>query len=646
MPPLTRLTLIWLIFAGVLNASKIQFQGLTSYTEKDLIEGVGGRLEYVIKRGAAPYRADDAAFLVESYLHSHGLPDAVVTWNILNTRTILLTVKEGLSQYLGEITVTGHPDIEAIQDQFKAPFSESGKQRAFDANSVSTGQDRVLSLLHSQGYWDSKITAIRGTRNALGQIPFTLNITPGTPYKLAVPTLETPVPARPRLLERLQEIKGKVADSSTINNTRNTIRNSFRRQGYPDISLIMSRELDGTTLHLTFQLTPGQKYTIHSFKTEGQQKTNPARITQQFPDLIGKKFDEDKLNEKIKKLLATGAFERIQLHTKEINTNQLDLTLEITEADARGYSISGGWGSFEGIILGARYFDRNLRGSLWNFAAGAEITSLGVLGEITLTDPFFLGGDRVLSNRVYLITRDFDNYDKLQGGISTELSWKNGAHYSSSVGLELSFTTVNSSLSEDIIGPTDYLINRLDYRQQYDRRNDPNLPSDGWLARWDNTLGFATGDGGIAFYQTEAQLSYYKTINNTSAYDIGLRGGIIRPSGDEDAFPIDLRKFLGGANTIRSFPERELGRNLGGGPLGGNEWWVANAEYIYTITGPVKAIGFVDAGSLDSNLELAAGLGVRIDLPVGPIRLEYGHNLTRDSSEPSGAFHFAIGTTF
>jgi outer membrane translocation and assembly module TamA len=39
-------------------------------------------------------------------------------------------------------------------------------------------------------------------------------------------------------------------------------------------------------------------------------------------------------------------------------------------------------------------------------------------------------------------------------------------------------------------------------------------------------------------------------------------------------------------------------------------------------------------------------MGIRIDLPVGPIRFEYGHNLTRDEGEPSGTWHFAIGTAF
>ncbi len=90
----------------------------------------------------------------------------------------------------------------------------------------------------------------------------------------------------------------------------------------------------------------------------------------------------------------------------------------------------------------------------------------------------------------------------------------------------------------------------------------------------------------------------------------------------------------------------EMGPSFRDNALGGTAWWVANAEYTHTLIGPVKGLVFLDAASLDSEVELAAGIGVRINLPVGPIRLEYGRSLSQDSGEPGGAFHFAIGTTF
>src|SRR5690606_21821325 len=112
--------------------------------------------------------------------------------------------------------------------------------------------------------------------------------------------------------------------------------------------------------------------------------------------------------------------------------------------------------------------------------------------------------------------------------------------------------------------------------------------------------------------------------------------------------------FNGGSNSVRSFPDRELGPQINGYPTGGETSWHANAELLRALAGSLKGVLFFDAGSLardydglgSAKLNLAAGLGLRLDLPIGPVRLEYGYNLTQDPGEPNGTLHFAIGTTF
>lgn len=639
------IAILLLLFTACSRAADLEFEGLRSYTAKDLKEAIAGRLDYIAKRDATEYRADDAAFLIESYLHSHGLPDATVSGELTGDK-ILLIVDEGIAKFLGPLTVVGFDKPEAVQDQFKAPFPESGERRAFDAGAIETGLGRIRDLLHADGYWEGNVTSLQGSRNAQGEIPFTLTVTTGPLFTLTRPKLETPVPATPQLLEKLQDVTGDTATAEKIVSIRKTISESYRRLGYTDISLVMIRETNGSKLSLSFILTPGKKFTVRSFQTKGLSKTKPDRVRQRFSGIVGGNYDENFINEEIKKLLSTGAFESIRLESREVNETDLDLTLHLSEGKARGYSFALGYGSIEGYVLGARYYDRNLSGRLWNLSAGAEFTSLGGLGEVALSNPFFLNRDFNLANRAFLLSRDFDNYRKLQGGLGTELSWKNGEHYSLTVGLEASQTSIDSVIPSELIGPSNYLVNRLSFRQFYDRRDDSALPSDGWFARLENSLGFATGDGGIGFFETEAQISYYDSIGENGAYSLGLRGGLIIPTGDDADLPIDLRQFLGGANTIRSFPELEMGASFNGNALGGTAWWVANAEYTHTLVGPVRGLVFLDAASLDSEVELAAGIGVRVNLPVGPIRLEYGRSLSRDSGEPGGAFHFAIGTTF
>lgn len=638
--------LILLVTSALTPGARVEFVGLRSFTSETLLEAVAGRMDYIRKREATDSRADDAAYLVESYLRTHGFPDAVILGQRISDDKIRLTIEEGLSQFLGSIKVIGFDDVQAIQDQFQATFPETVKRRAFEAKFIEEGLERVRDLLHTDGYWEGIVTAVQETRQANGEIPFTLKIQKGPLFTLDTPNLESRVKPSAALKKMASEAKGETATAENIISLRRNITEDYRRQGYPDISLTMLKETKGKKLLLNFLITPGNKYLVRSFQTTGLNKTKPANIRDRFTKLIGENFDEELANQEIQKLLSTGAFSSVRLEKTEINDTELDLTLHLKEAKARGYSVALGYGSIEGYTLGLRYFDRNPWGSLSNLSAVAEITSLGGLGAISLSNPFFLDQDLRLANRAFLINRNFDNYDKLEGGIGSELTWKWGENYSSTVGLTMSQTSINTPIPKELAGSRNYMVSRLGLQQLFDRRNNSALPSDGWFARLNTSLGLSDGDNTIGFFEVESQISYYQTLSENSSYALGLRGGFISPASENQNLPIDLRKFLGGANTIRSFPELKMGSSFNGNALGGTEWWIANAEYMYNLAGPFKALVFIDAAGLDSEVELAAGLGVRINLPVGPIRLEYGRSLSQNSGEPGGAFHFAIGTTF
>jgi outer membrane protein assembly factor BamA len=128
-----------------------------------------------------------------------------------------------------------------------------------------------------------------------------------------------------------------------------------------------------------------------------------------------------------------------------------------------------------------------------------------------------------------------------------------------------------------------------------------------------------------------------------------------------DDLPIDVRFFNGGATTVRSFAERELGpKDSGNNPLGGDIYSVFNIEYTFPITGGLQGAVFVDAGNLinedagesglkvggSEDMRYAVGLGIRYALPIGPLRLDYGVNPDRRGEEEFGAFHFSFGFAF
>jgi Skp family chaperone for outer membrane proteins len=103
--------------------------------------------------------------------------------------------------------------------------------------------------------------------------------------------------------------------------------------------------------------------------------------------------------------------------------------------------------------------------------------------------------------------------------------------------------------------------------------------------------------------------------------------------GDGERVPIFERLFLGGTNDLRGFDFREVGpKDEDDEPIGGRTMARATVELTYPIIEKVRAAVFYDTGFVNrdaydfSTDDVASdvGFGLRLDLPIGPIRVDYG----------------------
>ena len=394
---------------------------------------------------------------------------------------------------------------------------------------------------------------------------------------------------------------------------------------------------------------------LNRIDVEGLVRTNPKRIEARLKSLEGDWYDEAAMNKRLRGFLAIGAFSSARLETREIAGDRIDATLHLEEARAKEISFAAGGDSYLGALLRTTYTDRNLMGELLGFSAGFEFSSRGVLGEARLVDPWFMGTDVAASARVYALVYGREGYSTFETGLEGTGTWEFGDHYKLEALAGFSFVNLTEDgLPVSELGETVYGQPRLRVTQTLDYRDSAVLPRNGWHLTAPLEIGSAMGDLSTSYVRAELSGAWYHTFENDWQIVLGGAGGILMPSGDGVDLPINLRLFNGGARSVRSFPERELGPTVEGYPTGGEGMWHANVELIRKLAGSLKAVGFVDAGSLSrefdklgsGDVELAVGLGLRLDLPIGPVRLEYGYNLTRDPGDPVGTLHFAIGVAF
>ena len=136
-----------------------------------------------------------------------------------------------------------------------------------------------------------------------------------------------------------------------------------------------------------------------------------------------------------------------------------------------------------------------------------------------------------------------------------------------------------------------------------------------------------------------------------------------------DDVPIYNRMFLGGPKSIRGIEYRHVspmvrklrGRDIDGDPSrtwtpwGGQTLLVANFEYTVPIVKMLRIAAFTDLGSVgedDFDLDMSdtfawtVGIGIRLDIPRFPIRLDFGTPVEKPDHADKEVFSFTIGYDF
>lgn len=643
--------------------TRVRVSGASQRNEHEILELLGDRISHVKASPPSAPLADDAAFMLRLMLVKDGYAGATVEWKITGREEITLRVNEGHRSKLGEVKIDGVPaeDVKKLAGIYAKPALSGkgvGMEKApFREVDVATGVSYVQQELFSRGYWNAEVAfASKHEDPSSGAVDISLKVKLGPQFRIAAPRAECKEAAAvQRIAASAAPFVGQIATSGQLNAMRLAVETSVRAQGYPQAEIRMERTLESARFIPSFYVALGERVKLHKILIAGLKKTKLYRVERRLKPLEGDWYDEAALNKRLGSLLSTGAFSSVRVEPTASGPDGLDAMVMFEEGKAREFSLGAGFGSYQGVILRGNYSDRNLFGDLLGFSAGLEVGSRGLLGDARITDPWLFGSDISMTLRTYALIYRREGYDTYETGMEDKFTWKYGKHYT--LDLLAGWSIVNATatdLPSWLIGDNSYTHPRIRLSQSIDFRDNPILPTSGWHIDSYLQSGAAIGDGTSSYFMAGVSGGWHHELGRKFSLGIGGEFTHVSPSGDPVDLPIDLRVFNGGARTVRSFPERELGPTVDGYAYGGETAWSTNFEVIRKITDSLSGVSFVDVGSIsggdigiaDADVEVAVGLGVRLNLPIGPVRLEYGYNLTRDGSDPTGAFHFAIGAAF
>lgn len=646
----------------------IDFIGNTTFTADQLKEPMTEQIKEIDKEGLTPPRADDAAFYLASYYRKQGFPEADVAWAIAGGR-LRLTIKEGKRTYLRHVEFVGNKaaDRATLYEYMIGGTEERDVKKKvpevpFVEGDMGTGVARIRGYYESEGRLDAKVedpeikySADRSSADVI------VRISEGPRYQFGkIEFVGEPAFGHDQLINGLGEPLSNPYTTQRLNAMEHNLLYYYKTQGYYGATVNatadpkkFSQGPDGKRLvPVVFEVKAGPVYHFDGVTVEGLDRLKPSFIEHRFGDLRGKVYTPQLIDEKYRELLSTGLFKNLRITQTTLPSNEIRSDFVAEEAKAREVGFSLGFSTYEGAIAGLRLADRDLFGNGRPLSLDVDYSQRGLKAELLYVDQWFLDSKFGLRARLFAQTRTELGYDKSEQGFRAALTRKLNPNVEFGVFLQGKNVDVTSEVIEPLyLGPTSYQIISAGLTQTFDFRQPRENPIKGYIVTTGLDAGTIAGE--LAFGRANARVTYFTPVFSPRfILALGARGGAILPFTE---VPIDERFFNGGANSVRSFRERQLGpREPHGNPIGGEAFTIFNAELTFPLKDALRGAFFIDAGNLAAEHEhvgldemrYGVGLGLRYALPFGPVRLDAALNPTPKDNESIGAVHFSIGLAF
>ncbi len=491
-----------------------------------------------------------------------------------------------------------------------------------------------------------------------------------------------------------------------LSNNAVAIENFYGARGYIDVTPgtgnLRARRVPNTernTMDLEYTIEEGQKSYIEKIEIRGNTKTKDKVIRRELAVSPGETFDMVRVKLSEARLKGLQFFDKVELKPEptEIPTRR-DLLVAVEEKNTGNVSVGAGFSSIDALVGFVEFSQGNfdlMKPPL--FTGGGQKFRLRVqMGTqrqdyiMSFVEPWFLG--RKLALGVDLYHRDLSYqsygglYDETRTGASLSLRrtlWNDftigGITYTiENVGIDLDPSLHPTRLipraSQD--GRQDLydiepgnapdalfaeagndLVSRVGLSLAYDTRNSTFLPNRGQRTElYAEAAGPWPGDKD--YWKAELRTAwYFKGLFTGHVLEVIGRSGIADSYGNTDVVPFYDRYYLGGLYSLRGFKYREISPREPGfeEPVGGNTYWFGSLEYSIPIIEKLRFAMFYDIGNVGADLfdwdfnnySDNWGFGLRLNLPIGPLRLDYGIPINYDKrySGGDGRFQFGVGYT-
>ncbi len=643
------------------------------------------------------------AYLKKSYLDVKVLPITKVTAE--NYCTLTLLIEEGARQKIDGCVFKG-ADVDGVdQGELRKAVGDLpwwNPMGWFSDGAVTREQlvqtaVSVREIFLAAGYLDATVREPEVVKNAEGEYVRVYTVKPGIRYTIGDVRIkgltrypEGVVKERSELPER-----GAVAGSKALSDAARRIQivvgsgDVGLADTYVDVQTLPTAQKG--VLDVVFQVEEGVPVVINDVIIEGNDYTKDKVIRREIALGPGDRMLEDRADRSQKRLENLNYFSRVKYYLRTTNLGQdengadyRNLVYEVEEKNTGSLMAGVAGDSVDSVYFTAEAsqanFDLFAPGKLFRGAGQKGRLSVSVgpriqTYEASVTEPYLF--DRLLEFTVEAHRRQrwYDDYDIIRTGGSVGISypvkfWPTWNPYGR-FGIQLSgelieFDDIDRgtwtykgqtvSLAEEDRLYGDAFEPVVHFFWAHDTRDSYRMPTTGSTTRLFLDLS-AGGDND--YYRMGINHRMYFSTWKKYGHVLMLAFRAETIDGISDDVPIYNRMFLGGPRSIRGIEYRGVSpyakRNDSGEwtPWGGQTLACMNVEYIIPVVNMLRFVVFSDLGSvsadefdLSDDFAWTAGVGFRVDLPMFPIRLDFGFPIEKPEHAEEEIFSFTVNYEF
>ena len=550
--------------------------------------------------------------------------------------------------------------------------SEESRFWKFISQSVYLNPDRIemdkrllTNYYKNNGYYSVNVTNSFVEFKNDGSFKLIFNIDAGKKFKFNNLVLELSDEYEKKYFEQidkaLNKLQGKEYSLDKIESVLREVDKIALSKQYEFIDATLSEKIiDDDKLDISILLVDTQKFYVEKINILGNTYTLEEVIRNSLIVDEGDPFNEILFNKSINNIKAKNIFGNVQskiLPGSNANLKVIDLSVE--EKPTGEISLGAGIGTSGGTVSGG-IKENNFLGKGIRLNTNLSVSESAIKGQFVYEKPNFNYSDNTLFTSLKSTSSDnladfgyktseisisfgttFEQYENLFFSPSIETAYEN---------LETT-STASSTLKKQ---KGSYVDTYFKYSLDYDLRNKRYRADEGYTTSFYQELPIISDNHEIvnSFETTRYQkissmitkVSFYgKMVNTIDDVDVRISKRLFMPESKLRGFeggkvgPVDNNDFIGGNYLSAVNFNATLPQLLPS---------FQNTDFSFFIDAAnIWGVDY-DSSMDNSKIRSAAGIGMNISTPIGPLSFSLAQPFSKSSTDKTETFRFNLGTTF